>query len=64
MLWRRHPRTHHLAGRSLAHRDILTDADPTDALGTHPGTDAATVEDVRHSTLPGHVFRVQLGSPI
>jgi hypothetical protein len=48
----------------LAHRDILTDADPADALGTDTSTDAATVEDVRHSPLPSHVFRVQLGSPI
>jgi hypothetical protein len=43
MPWRRHPRTHHLTRRPLAHRDILADADPADPLIAHPGTDAATV---------------------
>jgi hypothetical protein len=61
---RRHPRPHHIACRSLASRDILADPDPADALIAHPSTDAATVQDVRHSTLPSHVFGVQLRSPI
>jgi hypothetical protein len=64
MPWRRHPRPHHLARRPLAHRDILPDPDPTDSLIAHPSTDAATVQDVRHSLLPSHVFGVQLRSPI
>jgi hypothetical protein len=64
MRWRGHPRTHHIARRSLAHRDILADPDPADALIAHPSPWPATVEDVRHSTLTSHVFGVQLGSPI
>jgi hypothetical protein len=61
---RRHPRSHHLACRPLAHGDILANPGATDALIAHPSTDAATVQDVRHSPLPSHVFGVQLRSPI